>query len=301
MISAVIHTFNEEKNIQRCLSSLKWVDEIVVIDMDSKDRTRERAAEYNVKIFDHPYTGFVEPARNFGIKKASGSWIFIIDADEEVPKTLADKLITISEDKSIDYYRIARKNIIFGKWIKHSGWSPDYQVRFFRKGHITWSDKIHGVPLTKGNGHDIEPTDELSISHYNYQTLEQYLDRLNRYTSISAKELFIANQRFSFKDIIKVPAVEFIHRYLVWEGYKDGIHGLALAFLQSFSEAVVYLKLWELENFKEERISLDEVKKEIENEQKTQHYWFLNALLNQPHNFINGLFWKLKRKLTHYG
>lgn len=301
MISAVIHTYNEEKNIQRCLSSLKWTDEIVIIDMNSKDRTLEIAKEYNVKIFNHPFTGFVEPARNFGIIKASGSWIFIIDADEEVPKTLADKLVSISADKSIDYYRIARKNIIFGKWIKHSGWSPDYQVRFFRKGNISWSDKIHGVPLTKGNGYDLESSEDLSIIHYNYQTIEQYIERLNRYTSISAKELFLSNQHFSLSDIIKVPSQEFIHRYLVWEGYKDGVHGLALAFLQSFSESVVYLKLWELENFKEEHVCVNDIRIETEKAQKIQQYWFMNILLNQPHNFINDLFWRLKRKLSSYG
>ena len=301
MISAVVHTYNEEKNIKRCLSSLSWVDEIVLIDMNSTDRTRELASEYKAKIFAHPYTGFVEPARNFGIKKAQGSWILIVDADEEIPKSLADRLLAVSKDKTVDYCRIARKNIIFGKWLRHSGWWPDYQIRFFRKGSVTWSDKIHGVPLTRGRSLDLAYAQELCIIHYNYQTIDQYIDRLNRYTTITAKEFFLANKKFSFQNLIEVSAKEFINRYLAWEGYKDGIHGLALAFLQAFSEMVTYLKLWELENFKEEKISLEEVKKITEKEQKNKRYWFADTLLKQPHNFISDLLWKIERKLTRYG
>src|SRR4030042_2249641 len=185
MISAVVHTFNEEKNIERCLSSLSWTDEIVLIDMGSKDRTCEIAKNYKVKIFQHPWTGFVEPARNFGLSKAKGEWIFILDADEEVPHDLAKFLLSESRNPSGDYYRISRKNIIFGKWIKHAGWWPDYQIRFFRKGKVSWIEKIHGIPLTKGHGVDMEPKERTSITHYNYQTLIQYIERMNRYSSVT--------------------------------------------------------------------------------------------------------------------
>ncbi|MBI3379797.1 glycosyltransferase family 2 protein [Candidatus Gottesmanbacteria bacterium] len=301
MISAVVHTYNEEKNIERCLSSLSFVDEIVLIDMDSKDRTREIASNYKAKIFNHPYTGFVEPARNFGIQKVLGSWVLIVDADEEISKTLADKLISISREKRVDYCRVARKNIIFHKWIKHSGWWPDYQIRFFKKGCVSWSEKIHGVPLTRGTGLDLEANSDLSISHYNYQTIEQYIARLNRYTNISAKEFFLSNKKFSYRDVVNLSSKEFINRYLVWEGYKDGIHGLALAFLQSLSEVVTYLKLWELENFKEERISLLESKEVISDGQNETQYWFYNTLLKEPHDFISDLIWRLKRKLSQHG
>lgn len=301
MISAVVHTYNEEKNIERCLSSLAFVGEIVIIDMGSTDATCDIGKNFKAKIFNHPYTGFVEPARNFGISKASGDWILIIDADEEIPATLSHYLLQQSKTAEFDYIRIARRNIIFGKWIKHAGWWPDYQIRFFKKGQVFWNDKIHGVPFTKGDGQELPATADLSITHYNYQTIEQYIGRLNRYTNISAKELFLANKKFSFSDALEASSKEFINRYFVWEGYKDGVHGLALALLQAFSETATYLKLWELENFKEERISLTDAGNAITYAEKEKKYWFFSTLLKEPHDLINDLIWRLKRKLTKYG
>src|SRR3990167_384330 len=156
MISAVVHTYNEGKNIERCLSSLNWADEIVVIDMGSTDNTCKIAKDFKAKLFSHPYTGFVEPARNFGLSQAKGDWILVVDADEEIPKSLVYYFTHELQRPRFDFYRIARKNIIFNKWVKHSGWWPDYQVRFFRKGMVAWTEKIHGIPLTKGEGTDIE-------------------------------------------------------------------------------------------------------------------------------------------------
>ncbi len=297
MISAVIHTYNEEKNIARCLSSLKWVDEIVVIDMGSIDKTSEIVSEFGAKMFQYPHTGFVEPARNFGIEKAKGNWIIIVDADEEIPAKLAKFLKVASNNDNFDYYRIPRQNYIFGKWVKHAGWWPDYQIRFFRKGQVIWSDKIHGIPLTKGNGQDIEASDDLSIIHNNYQTIEQFIGRLNRYTSVSAKELFISNQRFSVDQLFQVPAREFVNRYFVWEGYKDGIHGLALSLLQSFSELTTYLKLWDLENFKEKKVTTAEIDKHISSEYKIMQYWLIQTLLKEHMNPLKMLFLKVKRKI----
>ncbi len=300
MISVVVHTYNEEKNIDRCLSSLAWADEIVLIDMGSTDKTRQIAANYRVKLYTHPYTGFVEPARNFGIKKAQGSFILIVDADEEIPMTLADFIKVEVNQPKADFYRIPRKNIIFGKWIKHSWW-PDYKIRLFKKGSVTWVEKIHGVPMTKGLGFDVDTKEELSILHHNYYSIEQYLERLNRYTTIAAKELFLENRRFKLTDLMEMPSREFATRFFVWEGYKDGIHGLALALLQSFSELITYLKLWELESFKEDKVSLNSAEKLLKEEQKHKQYWLYNTLLNQPHNLLNDLIWRLKRKITKYG
>ena len=125
MISVIVHTYNEEKNIDRCLNALSWADEIVMIDMGSKDKTIQEAQKYNTTIYQHPYTHFVEPARNFGISKAKYEWVLIVDADEEIPKTLSRFLQKASNENIFDYYRIPRKNIIFGKWIKHTGWWPE--------------------------------------------------------------------------------------------------------------------------------------------------------------------------------
>lgn len=300
MISAVIHTYNEEKNIERCLSSLSFVDEIVLIDMGSTDKTCSLALSFKAKIYNHPYTGFVEPARNFGISKAKRDWILTVDADEEIPKSLARYLLGEVASPTSDFYRISRKNIIFGKWVKHTGWWPDYQIRFFRKDAVSWTKKIHGIPLTKGQGIDIEAKEELSIIHYNYQSLEQFIERLNRYSSISAKELYLSNKRFSVQNLFEVPTKEFINRYFVWEGYKDGLHGLALSFLQSFSELVVQLKLWELEGFKGQRVDLKEIQSLLLKQYKQKQYWLTNILLEKTQNPLTRFLLKLKRKLNIY-
>lgn len=303
MISAVVHTYNEQRNIERCLSSLSFVNEIVVIDMRSTDRTLENALLHKAKIFNHQFTGFVEPARNFGISKAKGRWILIIDADEEVPRSLADEILAIVRSKRAakDYYRIPRKNLIYGKWIRHSGWWPDYQIRLFKKGYVSWVDKLHGIPMTKGSGFDLKPIEKNSIIHHNYQSIEQYIERLNRYSSISAKELYLKNIKFSFKYLFEVPLNEFVKRYLMLQGYKDGIHGLVLSLLQSFSELVVYMKLWELNNFREEKIQLKQVAELINHEGKVKKYWLTNEMLKKPHDIVTDILQKVKRKLNSYG
>jgi glycosyltransferase involved in cell wall biosynthesis len=300
-ISAVIHTYNEEKNIERCLSSLAFVDEIVVIDMGSGDATCNIAKQFKARIYSQPYMGFADPARNFGLQKATGEWIVVVDADEEIPATLSRYLVNLPKDSGIEFYRIPRKNIMFGKWVKHTGWWPDYQIRYFRNGAVSWTDKIHGVPLTRGRGMDLEANENLSIVHYNYQTIEQFIERLNRYSTISAKEIYISNQHFAYPNLLEKPVKEFINRYFVWQGYKDGIHGLGLSLLQAFSESVVYLKLWELENYKEEKIHLRDFEKIISKQFNHVRFWLVSELLQQPHNLLNEIFWKIKKKLKFHG
>lgn len=296
MISAVVHTFNEEENIDRCLSSLSFADEVILVDMGSTDRTLEKASNYTAKIFNFPYTGFVEPARNFGLEKTKSDWIIILDADEEIGKTLREQILKTCKSGQYDYYRIPRKNIIFNKWVKHAGWWPDFQIRLFKKGKVTWTDRIHGVPLTTGSGVDFPPQEGLAITHYNYRTVSQYLERLNRYTSITAKELFVSNQQAEIKSYIIIPMKEFVTRYFVWEGYKDGIHGLLLSLLQSFSELMVQIKLWELSGCKQTQVDLQQLDDIFNEANKSRTYWLTSVLLSKPHSAFQDFLLRLRRK-----
>ncbi|MCJ7804573.1 glycosyltransferase family 2 protein [Patescibacteria group bacterium] len=255
-ISAIINTWNEEKSIKRCLESLKWVDEIIIVDMYSQDKTVDIAKKFGAKIFFHKHIYIVEPARNFALSKVTGDWVLILDPDEEISPELAKILKHLAANhEDLNYFRLPRKNIIFGKWMKHSRWWPDYNIRFFKKGCVQWSEKIHSVPLTRGTGKDLEAKEVNAIIHHHYQSISQYLERLNRYTGIQAEELIKTGYKFRWQDMLKKPMGEFLSRFFVGEAYKDGLHGLVLALLQAFSEMAKYVKVWEKEKFVEQDIS----------------------------------------------
>ena len=289
-ISVVINTWNEEKNIKRCLESVKWADEVIVVDM-SEDKTLEIAKKMGAKVFSHKYTFYVEPARNFAISKVNGDWIFILDADEEVSPSLAKTLQKLAKNKKgLTYFRLPRKNLIFNKWIKHSRWWPDYNIRFFKKGNVCWSEKIHSVPLTSGEGTDLEAKEINAITHYHYQTISQYLERLIRYTEIQAKDLIDSGYKFDWRDMLKKPMGEFLSRFFAGEGYRDGLHGLVLALLQSFYELVKYLRVWEKEKFPDQEIKgYQEVLEENVNDYL--HWQACSA------NLIKKIRLKLKKKI----
>ena len=293
-ISVVINTLNEEKYLASCLESVKdFADEIVVVDMESEDKSIKIAKKFAAHVYTHKRLSYVEPARNFAIKKATGDWILLLDPDEEVQPELITKLRKIVEDNSADYVRIPRKNIIFGKWIEHTGWWPDYNIRFFKRGRVQWSDEIHSIPITKGKALDLEPKEDSAIIHHHYESVEQYVNRLNRYTSVQAKLQKEKGYKFQWTDLIKKPSNEFFSRYFAGLGYKDGLHGLALSLLQGFSELVIYLKVWQDEKFKEQNIKVDAVIASVKETESDMHYWQADTLLKE----VGGLRHRIRRKL----
>lgn len=293
-ISVVISVVEEEvSTLPRALASVKnLASEIVIVDMTGSNKLFEIAKKYHAKVYKHERVSYVEIVRNFGISKAEGEWILIMDPDEEVSKTLSDKITSIVDYNEADYYRLPRKNIIFGKWIKHSRWWPDYNIRFFKKGKVIWNEAIHSVPLTKGVGSDLKPSEENAITHYHYQTVEQYIQRMNRYTSAQTKGLVGDGYKFHWKDLIQKPAAEFLSRFFQGEGYKDGLHGLALAGLQAVSEFVVYLKVWQEKKFKDVSLDLDETIKVMKNVESDIHFWQADSLLKEN----GGISQRIKRK-----
>lgn len=278
-ISVVINTLNEEKNLPRAIASVRgFADEIVVVDMESRDRTVEIAKKLGAQVFSHKRAGYVEPARNYAISKTKGDYVLILDADEEVTPKLIRKLKELVGKPVADYYRLARKNIIFGKWIKHSRWWPDYNIRFFKKGFVSWDEIIHSVPMTKGKGIDIPEKEDYAIIHNNYSSIEEYLGKMNRYSQVESEEMMKSGYVFSWKDLINKPSNEFLSRYFAGEGYKDGIHGLALAFLQAFSELVLYLKIWQKQGFEEKEIGRKEIRNSFEEKVKEVKWWIRKEL-----------------------
>ncbi|MBI2600842.1 glycosyltransferase family 2 protein [Candidatus Daviesbacteria bacterium] len=294
-ISVVINTLNEEKNLERVLKSVKWADEIVVVDMHSQDKTVQIAKSFGAKVYNCQKSDFVEPARNFAISKASNQWVMIVDADEEIGDRLKVKLRELVNTDNVEYVRIPRKNLIFGKWMKATGWWPDYNIRFFKKGLVVWSDKIHIPPQSQGQGVDLPAEEALAIIHYHYESMTQYLERLNRYTTIQAREINKNGYQFSWSDLIKKPMEEFLGRFFAQRGYEDGLHGLSLSILQAFSFFVVYLKLWEMDKFTIQEIKLKELKDLSNQCQKDLDYWFRYSRLSK--NPLKRLVQRISNKL----
>ncbi len=296
-ISAVIYGGDWQNDLERPIESVKdWVDEVVVINIGAGENVRKVAEKHETLVYDHENLGYVEPVRNFGIEKASGDWVLILDVDEEVPEKLGKLLRKKAEKGQADYYCIPRKNMIFNKWVKHSRWWPDYNVRFFKKGAVIWKEQIHASPRTEGDGQDLEEKEENAIVHYNYESIEQYLDRLNNYTTVQARERESTQTPFRAQELMERPVHEFLSRYFAGRGYRDGLHGYSLAALQAFSELVLWLKIWEAEDFDEYDLDLDELKDVLQRLLREYQYWLYEWEIDRA-NPVKKLYLKTKRKL----
>lgn len=298
-ISVVINTFNEEKRLPRCLASVKgFANEIVVVDMMSTDSTRDIAKKFGARVFKHKKLSFVEPARNFAISKARHEWIMLLDSDEELSESLKLFLKKETKKPQADYYRLPRKNIIFGKWIKHTGWWPDYNIRFFRKGTVSWNQVIHSIPMTTGTGIDLPINQDFAIKHKEYSSIEEYLLRMNRYTTVQSRELNRKGIKFNWTMFITKPLSEFLRRYFAEEGFKDGVHGLALSLLQSLSELVVYAKLWQKQDFKKQKIQLSDIKPHFIKSYLELSWWLDESKIRNSKNIFKKIWLKILRKYT---
>lgn len=297
-ISVCLATFNEEKNIKDCLELVKWADEIVIVDGTSTDKTVEIAKKYTSKIIvrENPLMFHINKQKAFEV--ATGDWILYLDADERVTPELGREIkkVVAREPKEAGFW-IPRKNIIFGHWIKNTGWYPDYQLRLFRCGKAYLPCKsVHEQPKLLGkDGYLKNP-----LIHLNYQTISQFVRRLNDLYTENDKNLFLnEGKKIGWQDAIRFPATEFLKRFFYQKGYKDGLHGLILSLLQAFSAFVTFAKVWEARGFKEikEEGFLEKVEKELVKEGKEFRYWFLTTRINEESNFLKRVALKIKRRL----
>lgn len=262
-VSAVVNTLNESSNIQLCLQSLRWCDEIIIVDMHSDDNTVEIASQFTSKIYSHEKMGYVEPARKFAVEKASGDWILILDADELISASLKKQLELIINEDNYDVIHMPRKNYIMGNWLRNTGWWPDYQPRLFKKGMISFNDNIHSEFKINDSAKCIYlPTIEQNgIDHFAYKDSEQFLSKLNRYTSIEANQMFEAGKKFSLLRMMIAGFRGFQVRYINNKGYKDGYRGFFLSIMMGFYRTLNYIKLWE--NWQNKDSSVEDKYKEL--------------------------------------
>lgn len=304
-LSVVVNTRNSAATLERTLKSVAFADELVVMDMESEDATVEIAQRFTDSVHSHPNVGYVEPARNAALNKATQDWILLIDADEEVPPLLQKLVLQITSEESeyqdlADCFYIPRKNIIFGQWIEKTGWWPDYVLRLFRKGSVEWSDEIHSVPITRGVVKELPVQEKIAIVHHNYQSVTQFIERLNRYTTIQAQERAKVSSENSItrSQLVTNFSNEFWRRFFAEYGTQDRLHGLALSLLQSFSEVAVALKVWELKEFTEPSTSQDtdaQLERAFRQFGRELNYWLADWNAQRSRGIVQ-LYWRFRRK-----
>lgn len=243
MLSVVIITHNEEDNIRDALESVKWADEIVVVDSFSADRTAEICREYTDKVYSFEWAGFSEQ-KNKAVSMTTQPWVFVLDADERVTKELKDEILDVIKDKSsMDGYYVPRKNYFAYRWIKHGGWWPDYTLRLFRreKGLFEAREVHESIKVLGSTGYLKNP-----IEHYTYKNVDDYLKRMQTYSILAARELFKKGRRANILDIIFRPPATFFRMFFLQLGMLDGIYGIILAYLYSVYTYKKYSKLREM-------------------------------------------------------
>lgn len=242
-ISAIVIVYNEEKNIRRCLESLTWADEIVIVDSYSQDKTKEIASAFTDKIFDVKWEGFGKK-KEFAREKASCDWILSIDADEVVSDRLKQEIKTIIEsNKTLAGYYVPRLSNFLGIWIRYGGWYPDYVLRLFKNDKARFDlSLVHEKLVLDGNAGFLKS----DLLHYTDPDIHHYLLKLDKYTTLGAERLFQEGKGTSLFDLIFKPPAVFFKMFILKGGFLDGWHGLLLACFSCFHVFTKYAKLWHL-------------------------------------------------------
>ncbi len=246
-IAAVVLTQNSQRYLEECLSSLNWVTDIFIVDGGSTDNTLAIARKHKAHITKNVFESFAAQ-RNVALSEvATYDWVVMIDADETVEQELKDELLSYAKDIYLDGVEVPRKNYIFGKWIEHTDWYPDYRLVFFRPKMATYEGDVHErVHFLKGNGRVVQA--KHNILHKNYQTVEEFVTKnLVRYPREYAQVLQSQGVRFSASEMLSSSLSEFMRRFFLKEGWRDGMHGLLLSLLMGTQNLVSHIYLWEMQ------------------------------------------------------
>lgn len=246
-LSVVIITFNEERNIGRCIGSvLEVADEIVVVDSFSTDKTREICDKHGVKYIEHVFEGHIQQ-KNFAITQAKYPHQLSLDADEALSEDLKTEILKIKNDWQSDGYRMNRLTNYCGKWIHHCGWYPDTKLRLYDSAKGRWG----GV-----NPHDkfeLNPGSKVGflkgdILHYSYYSVEEHIRQADKFSTIAAKELIGLGKTVSYFQIIVNPVAKFIRNYILRLGFFDGYYGFLICRIAAHETFLKYTKARQLKH-----------------------------------------------------
>lgn len=244
-ITARVNTYNEEDNIGAALDSVRWADEILVVDSFSTDRTVQIARRFTDRVVTYEFKGYGDK-HNYADSLCSHDWVLALDADERVTPELREAILRWrAEGTSLDGFRIARRTWYLDRWIRHSGWYPDYQTRLYRRAVTRWEgEPPHEAPKVRGQIGTLRG----DLLHYTRRDLREHITVMNRYTDLAAAARFAAGRRPSHARLWLAPPLTFLRSYVAKQGFRDGLAGVIIAWL-----AAVYVHLKEAKLFEHYR------------------------------------------------
>jgi glycosyltransferase involved in cell wall biosynthesis len=230
-LTAAVITLNEEDRLRACLESVAWADEIVVVDAESHDKTVQIAREFTERVIVRPWPGFAAQ-KNFALDHARGDWVFSLDADEEVSAELRQEMLAVLADPSaLEGYAVPRRNVFWGRWVRHGGLYPDWQVRLFRRGQARFVERdVHESVRVEGRVGRLRG----ALVHRSYRDVSDFLTRADRYSSLAAETWRRAGRRVGPAHLVLRPLGRFVGMYVLRLGFLDGWRGLLLASLYAY-------------------------------------------------------------------
>lgn len=243
-VTATLIVRNEAAHVEAALDSVRWADEILVIDSESTDGTPDLARRVTDRVYVRPWPGY-SAQKNLAAELASNDWILSLDADERVTPALADEIrTTLSSEPKARGFRMPRVTRHLGRWIRSTDWYPDYQLRLYDRRTGRWNGRaVHESVAVSG------PVARLhaELEHHAYRDLAHHLETIQRYTTLSAEELHAAGRRVSALALLAHPPLAFLRNYVLRGGVRDGAPGLVISVMNSYYVFLKHAKLWELQ------------------------------------------------------
>ncbi len=244
-ISITVRTFNEERNLQECLESVSWADEIVVVDSLSTDNTVAIAKIFTDRVITQKWLGHIGQSQ-FATDQTKNLWVLHMDADERVSPALRDEILALDLDaEPYDAYEMPRRHFFMQRWINHSAWYPDYKIRLFRKDRCRWGGyNPHDEVKVKGAKKKLRH----ELIHFIYRDIAHFAATKNTYSSLTASDHFKNGKRARLIDFTLRPLYAFLYRYFVRLGIADGIAGFTISVMEAHAVFMKYIKLYEIQN-----------------------------------------------------
>jgi glycosyltransferase involved in cell wall biosynthesis len=242
-LTVTVITRNEAANIAAALESVRWADEIVVVDSESSDETVTIARQFTERIIVRPWPGYVAQ-KNFAADQAANDWILSLDADERVSPELATEIRTLmTGSPTLAGYRLPRVSFHFGRWIRSTDWYPDHQLRLYDRRRAQFAGRyVHESVRTDGAVGELRG----ELQHHPYRDISHHLQTIDRYTTLAAKQMFEDGRRAGWIEILLVPRFAFFRNYILRGGFRDGMPGLVISAMNAYYVGLKFAKLWEL-------------------------------------------------------